>query len=156
MKHLLIASLLVFATPDAEAGDVSLDVGVRRGKVRVGVSYRERDRRSRRVVHRPAHRVDHRVGRRVGRRVARRPAPRVRHRPIVRRHWVPGHYDTVARRVWVAGHYDRVYVPARYAYRSYRGRRVRYCEQVATYERVWVPGYYKTKYVKVWVPGHFH
>lgn len=53
------------------------------------------------------------------------------------------HYHTVTEKVWVPGVCRRVYVPARYGYRSDScGRRIRYCIAPAHYEFVQEPGHW--------------
>ena len=55
-----------------------------------------------------------------------------------------GHYHTVTEKVWVPGVRRRVYVPARFGYRSDScGRRIRYCIAPAHYRYVRQPGHWE-------------
>ncbi|MHC4931854.1 MAG: hypothetical protein ACYTGV_06665, partial [Planctomycetota bacterium] len=103
MKPLMVAALILFATPQSNAGDVNVSFGFRyqRKGLQVGVGVQKQGPHKDLRVGVDVARQGPRGGLNVG--VALR---RHRHRNCCS--WIPAHYEPVRSRVWVPGHYEPV------------------------------------------------
>ncbi|MHC4340675.1 MAG: hypothetical protein ACYSX0_10760 [Planctomycetota bacterium] len=162
MKTLVVAALILFATPESKAGDVDFSLGFsyQRKGLRVGVG-----------VQKQGPREDLRVG--VGVRSKQGPRQGLQVGVAVHRghrhghccRWVPAHYDDVRSRVWVPGHYQ----PVRHRALAHRRSRKRpaHAAQLCGFpprharhrrlarHRRWVPGHYEWRVERVLRPGHW-
>jgi hypothetical protein len=138
MKPLIVTALLALAAPQADAGDVKVDLGL--------------------GIHAKGLHIDFDL---FGRR------PRIEHRRTPRhvcyREWVPGYYETVRRRVWVPGHFEVIHTGRQdrsHRREADRGRhrhavKIRYHHRHRGPRKIWVPGHYRMRTERVWHPGHW-
>ena len=70
---------------------------------------------------------------------------------------VAGHYEYVYKKIWVPSSTRRVWIPARFSWRTDScGRSYRVCVSHGRYYRKRVAGYYRTQKVKIWVETPVH
>ena len=69
-----------------------------------------------------------------------------RHVEVVRKEWVPGHFE----REWVPPVCDRVWVAT-----PYSGHWREVVVQPGQYTKVWRPGYYIDRVEREWIPAHW-
>ncbi|MDP6538850.1 MAG: hypothetical protein QF903_12315 [Planctomycetota bacterium] len=75
-------------------------------------------------------------------------------KPLARRIWVPGHYETVAERHWVPGATRRIWVPASHGVvYDACGRARTVLVSAGHWETVTDPGRFEIRHVRVWRPG---
>lgn len=91
--------------------------------------------------------------------VAAPPPRRVIHVYTPRRVWIEGRHVEVVRKRWVPGHFERIWVPpARRRIWVGTPRGGYWQDTIARpgfYRRVWRPGYYARRRETRWAPGHW-
>ncbi|MHC4959072.1 MAG: hypothetical protein ACYTGN_11930 [Planctomycetota bacterium] len=138
MKPLLLTTMLAFAAPAAEAGDVSFSFGFGRHGKHFQVRVDDRKPHARSHVHKP--------------KVHRHRAPRAH----TRRVWVPVRYETVREKVWVPGYHRRVWVPAVYHTHVDRcGHTYRHLVKRGYHTKTFVRGHFEFRSKRVKHGGHY-
>jgi len=73
--------------------------------------------------------------------------------------WVEGRYVEVVRRIWVPGHFDKTWVPPAYIpprrESAFGGRWQQRLVRPGYYMDVWQPGHFEYRRESQWIPGHW-